>query len=107
MNIKTETETGKEKGRQITMVQRTLVVKGAKLLRAKKGVKFVTIAEKFPCTITIIGNGRTCDGKSLISLMNAVMSFGDEMEIICDGEQEREALEALCEFVSREMVENE
>lgn len=87
------------------MVHKTLVVKGARCLHAKKGVKFVTIAEKYPCSVTIIGNGRTCDGKSLISLMNAILSFGEEMEIICDGEQEQEALDKLCEFVETEMIE--
>lgn len=89
------------------MVQKTLVVKGVKLLRAKSAVRFITAAEKYPCMITITGNGRTCDGKSLISLMNAVMSFGDEMEIICDGEQEEEALEALCQLVQEDLAQPE
>lgn len=89
------------------MVQKTLVVKGVKLLRAKSAVRFITVAEKYPCTITITGNGRTCDGKSLISLMNAVMSFGDEMEIICDGEQEEEALQALCQLVQEDLAQPE
>ena len=39
--------------------------------------------------------------------MNAVMSFGDEMEIICDGEQEEEALQALCQLVQEDLAQLE
>lgn len=47
---------------------------------------------KFQSDITIKFNGSTYDGKSLLNIIAACIKCGSEIEIICSGEDENEAL---------------
>lgn len=44
-------------------------------------------------TIKVIGEGKIADGKSLIDLLQASFHKGSELEIVCDGSDEKETAE--------------
>lgn len=57
------------------------------------------LAAGFKCTITILAGERKVNPKSVLNLMGAEITQGTEIEIICEGEDENEALTALKEAI--------
>ncbi len=47
------------------------------------------------CEVTLAANGRTVKAKAPMQIMSACMKKGCEVEIICDGENEQEALDEI------------
>ena len=47
---------------------------------------------KYSCKVTINFNGNNYNAKSTLNLIAACMKCGSEIELICDGEGENEAL---------------
>lgn len=58
------------------------------------------LALNYRCNINMRKGGRTCNVKSVISLLSACVKAGDKVEIICDGEDEEEAMKAIMEVIS-------
>lgn len=57
------------------------------------------LAAKYKCTISILAGKRKVNPKSVLNLMGAEITQGTEIEITCDGEDEKEALTALKEAI--------
>lgn len=53
----------------------------------------------YPCKVTIKGGAKDANAKSVMSLMSAAIKCGTELEIVCDGEMEQEALDMLVKMV--------
>jgi len=57
-------------------------------------------AVKFKCEITFEYNGKnTANAKSVLSVLGACVKSGDEITLICNGEDEEKALQTLVTFV--------
>ena len=55
-------------------------------------------AVKFRCKVTYsYGGGNTANAKSVLSVLGSSIKFGEEINLICDGEDEAEALAHLVE----------
>ena len=53
-------------------------------------------AMKFKSKVTYCyGGGDTANAKSMLSVLASVVKYGEEIELICDGEDEEEALTHL------------
>ena len=52
-------------------------------------------AMQFKSLITFSFNETTANAKSVLSVLGACVKCGDEIELCCDGEDEKEALHAL------------
>lgn len=48
----------------------------------------------YPCDVTLRFDGKDVNAKSIMSLMAACLKQGSEVEVICDGEGEQDALKA-------------
>ncbi len=77
------------------MVQITVTIKNPTGLHARPAASFLKVVKQFSCRTTLIRGGETINAKSMIALMSAGIECGQEVTIVCDGEQEQEALEAL------------
>jgi phosphocarrier protein len=53
---------------------------------------------KFQSRITFEYDGNTANAKSVLSVLGACIKCGDEITLICEGEDEEQALEALIIF---------
>ena len=56
-------------------------------------------AMKFKSKVTFEYSGNTANAKSVLSVLGACIKSGDEITLICEGEDEKEALEALIAYI--------
>ena len=56
-------------------------------------------AMKYKSKITFEYRGNTANAKSVLSVLGACIKFGDEIEFVCEGDGEDEALKAMVEAV--------
>lgn len=54
---------------------------------------------KFKSKITFEYRGNTANAKSVLSVLGACIKSGDEITLICEGEDEREALQSLIAYI--------
>ena len=57
-------------------------------------------AMKYKALITLQHNNDMANAKSVLSVLGACIKLGDEIELICDGEDEQEALQNLVELIN-------
>ena len=53
----------------------------------------------FASSITLKSGDKSVSAKSVIGLLSACVKNGDEIELICDGPDEQEALDILSEMI--------
>ena len=56
-------------------------------------------AMKYKSKITFDYSGNIANAKSVLSVLGACIKSGDEITLICEGEDEQEALEALIAYI--------
>lgn len=88
------------------MVSKKVVVINPEGLHLKPAACFCKEALKFKSLITFTFDGTTANAKSVLSVLGACVRSGDEIEIVCDGEDEAEALEAMCRAVENGLGES-
>lgn len=62
-------------------------------------------AMEFKSHITFKYRESTANAKSVLSVLGACVKSGDEIELICDGEDENEALERLVHIIEEGLGE--
>jgi len=71
-------------------------------IHARPSAMIVECASKFPCNIFFYKNSKKGDAKNILDLMCMAMTYGQDVKIECEGEQELEALDALSQLFSKE-----
>lgn len=66
---------------------------------------FCNTAVNFKCKITFQVRNVTANGKSVLSILGAQVKTGDTIEIVCEGEDEEEALRTMVELVKNKIGE--
>lgn len=56
-------------------------------------------AIQFKSKVTFAFDGGTSNAKSVLSVLGACVKSGDEIELICEGEDEEEALKQMVEAI--------
>ena len=87
------------------MVSRKVVVKNLSGLHLKPAASFCREAMRFRCLVTFTFEETTANAKSVLSVLGACVKSGDEIEIVCDGADEQEALEHMCKVVEEGLGE--
>ena len=54
---------------------------------------------QYKSLVTFHYRGNTANAKSVLSVLGACIKFGDEIEFVCEGDDEDEALKAMVEAV--------
>ena len=75
--------------------ERTLLIQNELGLHARAGTKFVQIASKFPCEITVTKASNEVNGKSILSLLTLMAPKGTTVTIRAKGDRADEAISAL------------
>jgi phosphocarrier protein HPr len=70
-------------------------------LHARAAAKFVHTAGRFTAHVRVARAGREMDGKSIMGLLLLGAAKGSTITITADGEDEAEAVDALCALVQR------
>ena len=81
------------------MVSQKVTIKNPTGLHLRPAGILCKEAMQFKSLITFSFKETTANAKSVLSVLGACVKCGDEIEIVCDGEDEDEALEKLVEVV--------
>ena len=84
------------------MVSKKLTVTNPLGFHRRESSLFVSEVSKYDCSVTIHGNDKEIDGKSVLLLIAAGLKCGTEIEVVCDGPEEKEALEAGVKLIESE-----
>ena len=57
--------------------------------------------------MTFTFGNTTANAKSVLSVLGACVKKGDEIEIVCNGEDEQEAIEGLCRAIDEGLGDEE
>ncbi len=68
-------------------------------LHARPAAQFTNIAREYKSNIVIKKDGSNANGKSLMSILKLNINFNDTILIEIDGEDAREAANALCSML--------
>ena len=77
------------------MVSQKVVIKNPTGLHLRPAGIFCNTAVRFQSSITYRVRNTTANAKSVLSVLGSCVKAGDEIEIICSGPDEAEALEAM------------
>lgn len=92
------------------MTQTEILVNNRTGLHARPAKLFTTEAKKFKCSITIEkngGDGQKCNAKSIFSVLAMGADKGTSLKLTADGEDEKEALQALQRLAENDFGETE
>lgn len=81
------------------MVSQKVVIKNPTGLHLRPAGILCKEAMQFKSLITFTFRGNTANAKSVLSVLGACVKSGDEIEIICEGEDEEEALQTLVKAI--------
>lgn len=91
------------------MVQRHVIIINRLGLHARAAAQVVRLASRFQCALRLerTDGSATADAKSILSVLMLAASRGTELRAIAEGEDEKEALNALCELFASGFGETE
>jgi phosphocarrier protein len=69
-------------------------------LHARSASKLVSLASSFSSDIELIYKDKCVDAKSIMNLLMLAAKQGEEITVVSKGEDEQEALEAICELIA-------
>ena len=81
------------------MLSQAIKIKNPTGLHLRPAGNLCKEAMKFKSKITFEYRGNTANAKSVLSVLGACIKSGDEITLICEGEDEKEALEALISYI--------
>ena len=88
---------------------KTFEIKNKLGLHARAAAQFVRISSKYNSNITIIKDGYSVDGKSILGVLSLAAVKGTKIEVIANGEDSEQAfneIEKLIECGFGEGIEN-
>ncbi|HEY9120577.1 MAG TPA: HPr family phosphocarrier protein [Marinobacter sp.] len=89
------------------MIRRPITIINKLGLHARAAAKLVATASDFESSIQLSRNDRKVDAKSIMPVMMLAASQGTEVELIADGPDEAQAIEALAALIDDYFGEGE
>jgi len=86
--------------------ERTITIKNELGMHARAATKFVQLAGKFPCEVTVSKDGHDVNGKSIMGVLMLVASKGSVITIRGKGAQADDAVAALAQLVDDKFGED-
>ena len=83
------------------MVSRVLTVMNEEGFHIRTAAALAGAMGRYPCRVSIIFNGNEYDAKSTLNIVTACIKCGNDFELVCDGEQEAEALETAVDLIQK------
>ncbi len=81
------------------MVKQKTTIKNPTGLHLRPAGLFCKTAVQYKSKITFQYKDTTANAKSVLSVLGACIKRGDEIELICEGVDEEEALEAMVKII--------
>lgn len=87
------------------MVSQKVVIKNPSGLHLRPAGILCNEAVKYKASTIFVHGGNTTNIKSVLSVLGSCIKLGDELEVICNGEDEAEALSALVACINNRLGE--
>lgn len=87
------------------MVSQKVTIKNPTGLHLRPAGILCKEAMQFKSSITFTFRDGTANAKSVLSVLGACVKSGDEIELICEGEDEEQALESLVRSIENGLGE--
>ena len=87
-----------QRGKEI-MVSQKITVTNEQGMHMRPASLFCQTVTPFASDVKVVFNGTSFDAKSVMMLMSACIKCGSEIEIVCDGPDEADALKKAVELV--------
>ncbi len=87
------------------MVSQKVVIKNPTGLHLRPAGILCKEAMRFKSLITYTFRGNTANAKSVLSVLGACVKCGDEIEIVCEGTDESQALQTLVNAIENGLGE--
>ena len=86
------------------MVAQKIIIKNPTGLHLRPAGNLCKEAMKFKSKVTFVYDEKNvANAKSVLSVLGACIKSGDEIELICNGEDESEALEHLIQYTRKQV----
>ena len=82
------------------MIAQEITIQNPTGLHTRPANDFITLANTFGCTITIRKGDKSANAKSIIKLLRIGISQNDVITLETDGDDEKEAMDALTKFLA-------
>ncbi len=89
------------------MIEKETVLVNKLGMHARAATKLVQLAQKFKSRIVVIVNGMEADAKSILGLLILAAPVGTKVKIRAEGEDEKEAVEAIVKLIEEKFGEEE
>ena len=89
------------------MVSQKVTIKNPTGLHLRPAGILCREAMNFKSLVTFLYRGNTANAKSVLSVLGACIKSGVEIELVCDGEDEEEALKVLVTLIEEGFGEKE
>jgi len=76
-------------------------------LHARAAAKLVKLASAYAADIKVGRDGQMVNAKSIMGVMMLAASQGTQLTLVADGDDESEAIAALCELIDNRFDEDE
>jgi phosphocarrier protein HPr len=87
------------------MHKATVVVRHEAGLHARPAAQFVKLAKQFNADIKVTSKEKTVSAKSMVLLMTLAVQPNTTIELVANGTDEQEAIQALVKLVERDFVD--
>jgi len=81
------------------LVSQTVKIMNPTGLHLRPAGNLCNEAMKYKSKVTFQYSGNTANAKSVLSVLGACIKSGDEITLICEGVDERDALQSLVAFI--------
>jgi phosphocarrier protein HPr len=89
------------------MIRTPLVISNKLGLHARASAKLTKLASSFKCEVFMTRNTRRVNAKSIMGIMMLAAGLGAEVELETDGEDERQAADAIAALVNDKFGEGQ
>jgi phosphocarrier protein len=81
------------------LIQREVTLNNVLGLHARAAARFVQVASRFRSRISLSKDGRSVDAKSILGILMLAGAQGDRLVLTAQGDDEKEAVEALSTLI--------
>lgn len=86
------------------MIEKEMKIQLEKGLEARPVAVLVQVASKHDCTVYIKAEGKKVNAKSIMGMMSLGLDSGETVTVIADGQDEKEAVNSIEEYLLRGKV---
>lgn len=89
------------------MIRNDITISNKLGLHARASAKLTKLAGSYPCEVWMSKGGRRVNAKSIMGVMMLAAGMGSTVTLETDGQQEREAMDALLALINDKFGEGQ